>query len=180
MRLSPVQITTVLEHEPLRALYGSGDVFSWAGPADQPRFGVCAFGNEAGPHWHYVALGTRELFGRELSFRLATRSIADIGRAPRWPAELLQRLARLALSSQRLPGCGWYLCFERPLDPDGAVRCVAIVDDPQLPGALQAVGLHEEELPLMSEDAYPLFLGALRARVPLLVTEPSRPPIRLD
>ena len=180
MRLPPVHITTVLDHAPLRELYGERDVFSWAGPADQPRLGVCAFGNEDGPHWHYVVLGTRELFGRELSFRLATSSIEDVERAPRWPAELLQRLAGLTLRSRRPPARGFYLCFERPLDPDGEVRCVALVDDPQLPHALQAVGLREEELSLMSESDYPRFLGALKARAPLLVTVPQRAPIELD
>jgi len=180
MRLPPVHITTVLDHEALRALYGDARVFSWAGPADEPRFSVSAFGNESGPHWHYVVLGTRDVIGCELSFRLAAGSIEDISSAPRWPAVLLQQLAKLAQRSGRLPNIGGYLCFEAPLDPHGEVRCVALVGDPQLPDTLQAVGLHEDELPLMSEDDYPRLLGALEERAPLWVTEPRRAPIRLD
>ena len=55
-----------------------------------------------------------------------------------------------------------------------------LVPDPQLPDAMQAVGLHERELALVSEDGYRRFLGALREREPLLVTAPTRAPVLVD
>jgi len=180
MTLPPVRITTSLDHEPLRALYGESEPFSWAGPGDEPQLGVSAFPNADGPHWHYVTLGTRALFGFELTFRLEAASVSDATSAPRWPVELLQRLARHTLRCRRLPALGWYVCFERPLDPAGGVRCVAVVDDPQLPEARQAVGLHADEVALMSEDSYPRFLRRLRDALPLLVTRPTRDPVTLD
>jgi len=178
MRLPTVRIETPLDHDALSALYGDRDSFTWA-PDGEPRLTVLAFGNEDGPHWHYVALGARDLCGHELSFRLAAASVDDAAAAPRWPVELLQRLARQSTGADRPLGDGEYVCFERALDPDGAVRCVAVVADPQLPEALQAVGLHEDELPLVSEDSWRGFLEALRTRAPLLVTRPRRAPVRL-
>ncbi len=173
MSFGRIRFSTRLEHEGLRALYADREPTHWL-DAGVP---VTAFPNDAGPHWHYVALGARDAVGRELGFRLAKAAPDEA--APRWPVELLRRLTRHAAGCEQPIGDGWYVCFEAPLDPDGALRCVALVEDPQLDGAMLAVGLHEQELALMSEDAYRVLLRALRARDPLLVTRPARPPLSL-
>ncbi|MCB9594521.1 MAG: suppressor of fused domain protein [Sandaracinaceae bacterium] len=176
MPFGRIRIRTLLDHEPLRALYGAREPFSWPGSADTVP--VSAFVNEAGPHWHYVALGARDALGHDLTFRLAATSVDEA--APRWPVELLRRVTAHARGCEKAIGDGWYVCFEEPVDPEGALRCVALVPDPQLPDAMQAVGLHERELALVSEDGYRRFLGALREREPLLVTAPTRAPVLVD
>ena len=174
MSFGRIRFTTRLDHAGLRSLYADREPFHWL----DAGVTVTAFANDEGPHWHYVALGAREALGQELSFRLATGSVDEA--APRWPVELLRRLAHHAVGCTHPIGDGWYVCFEEPLDPDGSLRCVALVPDPQLDGAMLAVGLHEAELSLMSEDGYGRFLGALRERDPLLVTHPERDPLVLE
>lgn len=172
MRIGPIRISTRVDHAGLARLYAGREPFSWAGPG---QIEVSAFPSDAGPHWHYVALGARAGLGHELTFRLATSSTREP--PPRWPVELLGRLARHAVGCPRRIGEGWYVCFERPLDPAGALRAVALVRDPELDDAMLAVGLRESELAVVSGDGYRRLLEALRARAPLLVTEPARAPL---
>ncbi len=173
MPLGPIRIRACLDHAALRALYEGSEPFCWS---DEDGVPVTVFPNEAGPHWHYVALSAHAL-GRDLTFRLAAR--ASEAEAPAWPVALLRRLARHARGCAQPIGEGGYVCFEAPVDPSGAMRCVALVPDPQLPDAILAVGLHEAELGVVSEDDYERLFGALRARDPLLVTEPARAPVVL-
>jgi len=178
MSLPTIHLRTRLYDGPLADLYGDREPFHFATRAGEPLRTVIVFGNDAGPHWHYVAFGLEERFGFELSFRLAASAVENAADAPSWPVSLLSRLARHAVRTERPLGSGQYVCFEEPFDPDREVRCVAVVQDPQLCGPyLQAVGLREDELARMSEDGYERFLRALRERAPLLVTEPRRPPL---
>lgn len=179
MGLPTIRIRTRLGDGPLVDLYGDREPFHFAAHPRGPLSSVSVFGNEDGPHWHYVAFGLEARFGFELSFRLAAATVDDVADAPAWPVSLLQRLARHAVRTERPLGSGQYVCFEEPIDPDREVRCFAVVEDPQLSlPYLQAVGLREDEIGMMSEDGYESFLCALRTRVPLLVTELRRP--RLD
>ncbi len=165
MRLPPIRIRTKLEEGPLAELYGDREPFHYAGSSGEPLRSVSVFGNEEGPHWHYVAFGLKERFGIELSFRLAAASVENAVDAPGWPVALLQRLARLTIGTERPLGSGHYVCFEEPVDPAREIRCFAVVEDPQLAGPyLQAVGLHEDELLLISEDGYESFLRHRRHR----------------
>lgn len=181
MRLPPIRIR--VDDAPLARLYGDREPFHWPGEDAGAGVlsGVSVFGNEDGPHWHYVGFGLRERgpFPFELTFRLAADRIDDVAQAPTWPVRLLEAFARHALRSRRPFEEGHYLCLPEPIDPDRAVRCGALVPDPQLSGAsfLQIVGLHETELRWMSGDGYRRFLGQLERVDPLFVTAPHRPPI---
>lgn len=182
MRLPPIRIR--VDDAPLAALYGDREPFHWVtneGATSEALSGVSVFGNDVGPHWHYVGFGLAPEFGFELSFRLAADRIGDGAPAPAWPVKLLDAFARHAIRSGRPFECGHYLCLPEPVDPHGAVRCAAVVSDPQLrdadPQWLQIVGLHEDELDRMSGDGYRRFLEELRRRDPLLVTALDRNPL---
>jgi hypothetical protein len=186
MRLPPIRIRTRVDDATLEELYADREPFHWAGDGSErePLAGVSVFGNDEGPHWHYVGFGLRGrgLFAFELTFRLAAEAVDDLARAPRWPIRLLNEFARHAIRSRRPFEPGHYLCLPQPVDPDRDVRCGALVPDPQLcsgegdPRWLQIVGLHERELAWMSGDGYRRLLAELRRHEPLLVTVPGRQP----
>lgn len=179
MRLPPVRIRVRLDDE-LASLYEGREPFLYSGgSAPNPLASVSVFVNDEGPHFHYVGSGLRERFGIELSFRLAVGASVAPSSAPVWPVRLLERFAQHAIRSRRRFESGHYLCLPEPLDPGREVRCGVLVPDPQLaPRVLQVVGLHEEELALISEDSWQGFLGALGAQAPLYVTVPGRRPLR--
>jgi hypothetical protein len=175
MRLPPVRISTRVSSPALEALYGAQQPYVFAGFSVEPLSSVVVFANPAGPHWHYVGAGLGEPFGHELTFRLVALSVEDPGAAPAWPVRLLQEFARHAVRSRVPLDRGQYLHLPDALDPEHVMRSGALVLDPELgDGYLQIVGLHDEELPLMSEDGYERFLEALRAEDALLVSDPAR------
>ena len=177
MRFVPPRIR--VDDAPLKALYGDRAPFHWG--AGEALSGVSVFGNDEGPHWHYVGFGLREggLFDFELTFRLAADRVDDPSRAPRWPIRLLDAFAMHALERRHPFEAGHYLCLPEPIDPEREMRCGALVPDPQLgDGAwLQIVGLHERELAWVSGAGYRRFLQELRECDPLFVTSPSRAPL---
>lgn len=180
MRLPPIRIRTRLGKGPLAALYGEQEPFCYtsSGTRAEPLTTVSVF--EATPqetvaHWHYVAFGLRDRFGLELTFRLARRE----GAVPDWPVTLLQRFARHVVESGVPFEEGHYLCLPEPVDPDGTLRCAALVRDPELresevPLYYQVVALHERELSRMSEDGWTALIARLAAATPLFVTRPGR------
>ena len=186
MRFDEVHIRTAPHagRAQLRALYGGQEPRLFAGTRARPLASVAVYRSGRGPHWHYVTFGLARPgsdgagLGLELTFRLAA---GGEGAPPAWPVELLAAIARHALGVGLPPRAGHYL---RLLD--GPVRAAALVEEPELgpveaPGArfgwLQAVGLHEDELPAMAGDGYAAFLEELAARDALLLTRPGRPPI---
>ena len=179
MRLPPVRIRVRLDEE-LASLYEGREPFLYSGGSSRgPLASVSVFVNDEGPHFHYVGSGLRGRFGNELSFRLAAGAQSSPSSAPIWPVRLLERFAQHAIRSRRPFEPGHYLCLPEPVDPERQVRCGVLVPDPQLaPSVLQVVGLHEEELALISEDTWQGFLGALREQAPLYVTVPGRRPLQ--
>lgn len=187
MRLSPPRIRVDVAE--LDALYPEAEPLCLLGDEVAPPLsGVSVFANREGPHWHYVGFvrDPDEHEDVQLTFRLVATERAEPAAAPRWPVLLLSEFAAHAHATARPLAPGQYLCFPRPIDPDGGVRCAALVRDPQLapddpaPRYLQLVGLHERELAWISGDGHARLLAALRERAPLLVTDPSRAPIVLD
>ena len=72
--MGPTRISPRGDHAGLARLYAGREPFSWAGPG---QVEVSAFPSDAGPHWHYVALGARFGLGHELTFRLAAPSTRE-------------------------------------------------------------------------------------------------------
>lgn len=188
MDLPLVRVRTVLSpaERVLSELYPDQQPFlflapvPWRDGGPDPLSGVGVFTHPEG-HLHYVGFGLRDAgFSFELTFRLAAEPSSSV---PSWPVRLLNEFARHAIKSRRPFGRGHYLCLPEPIDPAGALRCGALVQDPQLAHDergewLQIVGLHEDELDAIGGDAYEHLLGALRASAPLLVTTPGRRSLR--
>ncbi len=175
MDLSAVRIRTTLSPR-LAELYPGQQPFVFTAPlpwrdgGPDPLSGVGVFAHPDG-HLHYVGFGLREAggFAFELTFRLAGEASV-----PAWPVRLMNEFARHAIKTRRPLSRGQYLCLSEPVDPRETVRCAALVPDPQLTsdGWLQIVGLHEDELSVMSGDGYERLLAEL---APLFVTIPGRP-----
>ncbi len=165
----------------LAALYPEQQPFvflaprAWDRGGPDPVSGVSVFAHPDG-HLHYVGFGVRDAAG--LPFELTFRLAAAEG-VPAWPVHLMNAFARHVIKVGRPPSRGHYLCLPEPVDPEGRVRCAALVPDPQLgavdePAWLQIVGLHEAELSVMSGDGYERLLSAL---APLFLTRPGRAPL---
>ncbi len=125
--------------EALRGLYGDQQPVQFhttvryieGGP--DPLDGVSVY--RADGHWHYVSYGLSELydvphevpewsgFGLELSFRLV-----DGGKdgPPRWPADLMQHLARSVFESGKSPGENDCLDLNGPLRAGFPTRLTAV------------------------------------------------------
>lgn len=175
MDLQDFRIRASDSDEALEALYPGQQPFFFVAPArwqdggPDPLSGVSVF-THTGGHLHYVGHGLRDAagFSFELTFRLATEPPA-----PAWPVRLMNEFARHAIKAQRPFGPGHYLCLPAPV---GAVRCGALVPDPELardaapPVFLQIVGLREDELGVVSEQGYDGIVCALADRAPLFVT----------
>jgi hypothetical protein len=190
MDLHDVRIRASGADQVLDTLYPGQQPFFFVAPArwcdggPDPLSGVSVFSHADG-HLHYVGHGLRDAagFSFELTFRLAitlARGSPERGGsavielpAPAWPVRLMNEFARHAIKAKRPFGPGHYLCLPEAV---GAVRCGALVPDPQLaraeadPEWLQIVGLREDELSVISEQGYDGFLCALAHRAPLFVT----------
>lgn len=174
---------------------GVGVTFADGGP--DPLDGVSIYGNEHGPHWHYVSFGMAEVMSAELTFRHAAKP-SDIGEpdptfrsiahhAPTWPIQMLNMLARRVHRTGRAFGVGhWWEGPPGVLRPYTELRHLAFARDPELGAVsvrgreitfLQAVGVTAETVEGMKADERAgrgdATLEALQGRDPLLVTDPA-------
>ena len=171
-------------------------VIPYALGGNDPLDGVEIWKSERGiPHWHYVTYGFTELYekesenpeasgyGFELTFRLKR---GDEEQPPIWPVSLLQNLARYVFSSGNAFGPGHHIDANGPiaLETDTRLTALGFRADPELgeldtPNGrfafLQAVGLTEDEMEAMMCWNGKKFLAALEERLPLCVTDLSRP-----
>ena len=167
--------------EPTR--YGTVRRFADGGPDPIDAFAVYRRADPT-PHWHYVTGGFRP-FGFEMTMRVA-RGRADRD-APAWPMNLMQSLARYVFETGNALGPGHTMPTNGPIrrDDPTALDCLAFAADPELSAAggvafLQAVGIAEAERVLMRRWDGHAFLALLAERLPLLVTDLSRPSLADD
>jgi hypothetical protein len=144
---------------------------------------------EAGDHWHWMGRGLSDLHDEdpsELTFRLA-RGPGET-HPPTWPVELLQGLARRAVTGGGGLRAGDLLELGGPLGPDEdtALRALLFAADPELgaePRSLrfvQAFGITLDELAAARDWQCDPFTALVRERNPRLVTDVARRSHRAD
>lgn len=78
-------------------------------------------------------------FGFELTFRLQQVDGETI--PPKWPAELLQSLARYVFNSENMLCCGDHISWHSPLDRgDSRLQHMLLTQDPQLKATSTSLG----------------------------------------
>lgn len=159
------------------------------GPDPLDGISVYSVGGDV-PHWHYVSYGFSDLYGEspgaeesdfgfELSFRLRRGAEAD---APRWPANLMQNLARYVFSSGNRFAAGHAVPANGPIaaGQETDLTVLAFRIDPQLapistPNGslefLQMVALTQEEADALSGWDRAQLLALLAKGNPLLVAD---------
>jgi suppressor of fused protein SUFU len=157
----------------------------------QGLYGLSAY--RCASSWRLVTFGMTELFSKDgddlevsgWGYELTMLVPRDAEQPPPWSLRLLERLADYVFTSGSPFAEGHRMNPGGPItgQPDTRLQAVAFAADPQLPsissafGAarfLTVVGITADELERMKATTTATVLHELAARLPMLVTDPTR------
>jgi hypothetical protein len=166
-------------------------LLAWSMGGPDPLDGVDCFAEPDGHAWHYVGVGLdRALPTSPHRVALGVRIVRRAGETqpPAWPADLLQLVARLAVTEGEPPVAGdaFDLSLERG---DSMPAALVFADDPEVHAVesadgpvvlVHAYGITRDELDAVRAWQCERFVELVRTRDPALVTDPHRASHRQD